>query len=444
MGVPLFYSRRFLWLVILVMVMALTIVIGRDAQATTVSPSGETATAKLNLPIVINSPPAPPKIKLVPFTFGFENKSITVITHAGDERLFIATREGKVWIAYPDGNIASNTFLDMSHVVRYQDNFEQGLLGLAFHPDFPNTPYFYFAYTTNRDIEIARGVVNPATPNFADTKAVKVFMRIIKPEASGGRSPVHNAGDLAFGPDGYLYIPLGDGGPDPYDPMGVPGDPNNNSQRRDTMLGSILRVDPDPARGLPADCGDPTVYSIPQDNPWLNDDGCDEIWAMGLRNPWRISIDHLTGDMYIADVGEWLREEVDFIPGHSPGGYNFGWHCWEGTVDYTQIQPPVTRSCLDVKNTTFPVFEYDHSNGECSIIGGKIYRGEKYPTMYGRYFFGDHCTGQFWTMKRVDGQWKVEQAGLQRIQFTTFGEDVHGELYGAGYGNGTLYKVVVE
>lgn len=444
MGVPRIHSRRLLWTAVVLSMMALIAFFGRDARATTTVPDVVTAANRSSLPIVLNVPFVPPKLKLVPFTFGFENKSITVIAHAGDERLFIGSREGKVWIVYPDGSISPNTFLDMSHIIRFEDNFEQGLLGLAFHPDFPDTPYFYFAYTTNRDIEIARGVVNPATPNYAAVGDVKVMMRIRKPDASGGFSPVHNAGDLTFGPDGYLYIPLGDGGPDPYDPKGVPGDPNNNSQRRTTMLGSILRIDPNPTRGLRADCGDPTLYSIPGGNPWLNDEGCDEIWAMGLRNPWRISIDAKSGDMYIADVGEWLREEVNFIPGGAPGGFNFGWHCWEGNVDYTQIHPELASGCSTVTNVTFPVFEYDHSHGECSVIGGVLYRGEKYPTLYGRYFFGDFCTGQLWTMGRVNGQWKIDEAGLQRIQFTTFGANVHGELYGAGYGNGTLYKVVVE
>lgn len=435
---------RWVWLAGPMVAMMVALWVGGEARATTAGPDQTEAQGRVNLPIVIDAPLVPPQIKLVPFVNGFENKSITVITHAGDERLFIANREGKIWIVNPNGSINAGLFLDISTRVRYQDNFEQGLLGLAFHPDFPNTPYYYVAYTTTIHLEIARGVVNPATPNVSDAKSLQVFMRIRKPDASGGASPVHNAGDLTFGPDGYLYIPIGDGGPDPYDPMGVPGDPNNNSQRRDNLLGSILRVDPDPTRGLPPDCGTSNLYSIPRDNPWLNDDGCDEIWSMGLRNPWRISIDPLNGDMYIADVGEWIREEIDFIPGNSPGGYNFGWHCWEGTLDYSQVAPEYGPACSKLTNVTFPVHEYGREPNRCSVIGGKIYRGSKYPSLYGHYFFGDWCSGELWTMVREDGQFKVEKAGLQRILFTTFGEDVHGELYGAGYANGTLYKIEVK
>lgn len=387
--------------------------------------------------------PRPPQIELVPFVAGFDNKTITAIKHAGDQRLFLAGREGKIWIVYSDGTINPTPFLDISDQIAFDQNFEQGLLGLAFHPDYPATPYFYIAYTTSRHLQIARGSVDPGNGDLADPNSLRSFMAIEKPPASGGFSPVHNAGDLAFGPDGYLYIPVGDGGPDPYDPMGVPGDPFNNAQRRDTMLGSILRIDPDPARGLPRDCGTGEYYSIPPDNPILGDAGCDEIWATGLRNPWRISIDPLNGDFYIADVGEWQREEVNYYPGSAPGGANFGWHCWEGTVDYTTIHPEIADTCLPGTNYVFPVHEYNHSQGECSIIGGLIYRGQKHPALYGRYFFGDWCTGRLWTMAREGDEWKVELAGRTLVPYSTFGQDINGELYAAGYANGTLYKISV-
>ena len=400
------------------------------------------ATSRVYLPHVGRTK-QPPRIQFVPFTYGFDNITITDITHAGDERLFVAIREGKVWIVNPDGQILPTPFLDIKNRVSFNLNFEQGLLGLAFHPDYPATPYYYVAYTTPGHIHIARGTVNPATPNTANPGDLKLLMAIPKPPGNGSPSPVHNAGDLAFGPDGYLYIPLGDGGPDPYDMPNLPGDPYNNSQRRDTLLGSILRIDPDPARGLPQDCGFSGMYSIPPDNPWLGDSGCDEIWAIGLRNPWRISIDPLNGDLYIADVGEWLREEVNFVPAGTGGGRHFGWHCWEGTVDYTLVQPSIDYTCKDDTVYTFPVFEYDHSNNECSVIGGRIYRGSRFPDLYGRYFFGDWCTGQLWTMYNYRGEWRIDEAGSQRILFSTFGEDVHGELYTGGYGNGTLYKVII-
>ena len=389
--------------------------------------------------------PRPPQIELVPFTAGFNNMTIMDISHAGDERLFVANQEGKVWIVYPDGTIDPALFLDVSGVVQHERNFEQGLLGLAFHPDFPATPYFYIAYTSPAHIQIVRGQIKATDPNEADPQKYINLMSIKKPDGSGGPSPVHNAGDLAFGPDGYLYIPVGDGGPDPYDPKGVPGDPNNNAQRRDTLLGSILRIDPDPERGLQQDCGVSEYYSIPMTNPWLGDFGCDEIWAKGVRNPWRMAFDSLTGELYIADVGEWLREEVNVYPGGAPGGGNFGWHCWEGTVDYPAHYgyDDLVENCPAETQFTFPVYEYDHTQGECSIIGGRVYRGTQFPTLYGRYFFGDWCSGRLWTMAREGGQWQVESAGRPNIPFTTFGEDLHGELYGAGYNNGTLYKLVV-
>lgn len=440
MGVLSVQFRRRVGPTLLLVTITLALLLIRDARAG-LPQRDSTAGGKLFLPYV--GSPRPPQIGLVPFAIGFDNITIMDISHAGDERLFIANREGKVWIVYPDGTIDPTLFLDVTDKVQHERNFEQGLLGLAFHPDFPATPYFYIAYTSPAHIQIVRGQVKASNPNVADSQRFITLMSIKKPDASGGPSPVHNAGDLAFGPDGYLYIPVGDGGPDPYDPMGVPGDPNNNSQRRDTLFGSILRIDPDPERGLQQDCGVSNFYSIPADNPWLFDDGCDEIWAKGLRNPWRMSIDPLTGDFYIADVGEWQREEVNFYPGGAPGGANFGWHCWEGTVDYTAAHPDLAENCPAETQFTFPVHEYDHSLGECSIIGGKLYRGSLYPALYGRYFFGDWCSGRLWTMARNGNQWKVDPAGQLPVAYSTFGEDVHGELYAGSYANGTLFKVVV-
>lgn len=441
MGATPIHARRWLGPALLLLIITLILVAGRQAWANATIPGEAAAAGTIYLPYV--GTVRPPQIELVPFTAGFNNISIMDISHAGDERLFIANREGKVWIVYPDGTIDPTLFLDVSGQVQHEINFEQGLLGLAFHPDFPAKPYFYIAYTSPSHIQIVRGQIKATNPSVADPQKYINLMSIKKPDASGGPSPVHNAGDLAFGPDGYLYIPVGDGGPDPYDPKGVPGDPYNHGQRRDTLLGSILRIDPDPTRGFPQDCGASNSYSIPMTNPWLGDAGCDEIWAKGLRNPWRMAIDPLTGDFYITDVGEWLHEEVNVYPGGVPGGGNFGWHCWEGTTDYTAIHPDLADDCQGGTQFIFPVHEYDHSQGECSIIGGRVYRGTQFPTLYGRYFFGDWCSGRIWTMVRQGGQWRVESAGRPNIPFTTFGEDVHGELYGAGYASGVLYKLVV-
>jgi glucose/arabinose dehydrogenase len=414
-------------------------------------PSGSAATGMMFMPFISRTP-GPPQLQLVPFAVGFENKTIMDISHAGDERLFISTREGKVWIVLPNGAILPEPYLDIGEdgadLPIEWANFEQGLLGLTFHPDYPDTPYFYFMYTSPSHLHVVRGEVDPNKPNRADHGSLKDLFNIKKPPASGEDSPVHNGGDLAFGPDGYLYIPIGDGGPDPLDLVyGVPGDPNNHSQRRDILFGSILRINSDPNGGLPADCGQNGLYSIPADNPWLNDYGCDELWAKGLRNPWRMTIDKLTGDFYIADVGEWLWEEVNYLPAGSPGGANFGWHCWEGTTDYVKEHPEypeLAATCPPGQVYNFPVHQYDHSLGECSIIGGKVYRGSKYPSLYGYYFFGDWCTGRIWTMIREGGVWEVAPAGELPVSYSTFGEDIHGELYAGEYLNGTLYKIIVK
>lgn len=446
MGASLNRISRWLWLALPLIGVTLLLIGGHGAGATEVVLQDQAGDTQRVFMSHVAKPKGPPILKLVPFVHGFDDITITAIKHAGDERLFVAIREGKIWIVNPDGQILPTPFLDIKNRIRYQDNFEQGLLGLAFHPDYPRTPYYYVVYTIYDAIVVARGEVKPTSPNVADPLDLRAFISIRKPNIPGDPSPgpshVHNGGDLVFGKDGYLYIPLGDGGPDPYNVSG-PGDPNNNSQRRETLLGSVLRIDPDPNRGLSPDCELAKLYSIPRDNPYLNDDGCDEIWTYGLRNPWRMSIDPLNGDFYIADVGEWLREEVNYVPANSPGGQNFGWHCWEGNVDYTLIHPELASKCKEKTNFTFPVFEYDHSHGECSIIGGKVYRGQKYPDLYGRYFFGDWCTGQLWTMYQNNGRWQVDEAGVQRLLFSTFGEDIHGELYAGRYGNGTLYKVEV-
>jgi glucose/arabinose dehydrogenase len=254
---------------------------------------------------------------------------------------------------------------------------------------------------------------------------------------------------MAFGPDGYLYISLGDGGPDPFDPNGVPGDPFNNSQRRDDLLGSILRIDIDPNAGLPPDCGD-HLYSIPPSNPFLGNNDCDEIWVTGLRNPWRFSFDRLTGDLYIADVGEWIAEEINYQPAGTGAGANYGWHCYEGIDDYTDVHPQLAPDCSPQTQYTFPTHFYDHSNNDCSVVGGFVYRGQQYPLMYGRYLFGDFCTGRTWTMTRDESdQWMVTPAGETGVFLSTFGEGADGELYAGTWlpshgNNNTIYHIVVE
>jgi len=316
----------------------------------------------------VRVPPAP-QIKLEPFATGFDTDTITDIAHVGDERLFVVQREGVIRIVQPNGTIEPTPFLDLRGDVSTV-NWEEGMLGLVFHPDFPATPYFYVIYTGNDSrIRLTRFNLKPGSLTVADKGSARFMMVINKPPIPGGPSRVHNGGDMAFGPDGYLYISLGDGGPDPFDPNGVPGDPFNNSQRRDDLLGSILRIDINPEAGLPPDCGR-EFYSIPPDNPFLGDNSCDEIWATGLRNAWRFSFDRLNGDMYIADVGEWIAEEINYQPAGAGAGANYGWHCFEGIDDYTAVYPELAADCSPQTQYTFPVHFYDHSNNDCSAVGG--------------------------------------------------------------------------
>jgi glucose/arabinose dehydrogenase len=307
-----------------------------------------------------------------------------------------------------------------------------GLLGLAFHPNYPTVPYFYVAYTQpTSPIVLARYTVNPATPDVADPGSAVILLYIEKPaDEDGNPSPVHNGGDLNFGPHRYLYVSWGDGGPDPVPNNGIPGDPFNNSQRTNTMLGKIIRLDVDSTSGTPPDCGD-SGYAIPPGNPYTDGPGedCDEIWATGLRNPWRFSFDRLTGDMYIGDVGEWEREEIDFQPAGLPAGLNYGWHCFEGTINYETVYPQVGLDCGGPELYTPPIFEYEHTpSGGFSTVGGFVYRGSQYPSLYGYYVTADF-NGNMWVLRQEDGVWVSRFLGNAGRFISTFGEGVDGELY---------------
>lgn len=374
--------------------------------------------------------PKPLQIELVPLITGIPSETVTDIAHAGDGRLFIVLREGIVRVIRPDGTLDPKPFMDISKDVTYNLNWEQGLLGMAFHPQFPTVPHVYVVYTDISSIRVARASLSKTDPTVIDRFSLISMMRIGKPPlADGSASPVHNAGDLTFGPDGMLYIPIGDGGPDPYQPEGVPGDPYNNSQRRDELLGGILRVNVDENAGLKPDCGK-EKYSIPTDNPFLGNADCDEIWATGLRNPWRMSFDRLTGDLWIGDVGEWQYEEVNYVPAGTGRGANYGWHCWEGTYNYAASIPEFAGQCGPQQNYVPPLAEYRHDDGDCSITGGFVYRGSKYPALYGRYVYADFCTGHIWTLWRDNsGRWNKELNAAYPIGLSTFGEGADGELY---------------
>jgi glucose/arabinose dehydrogenase len=324
----------------------------------------------------------------------------------GTGRLFVLEQAGRVQIVQ-NGQLLPAPYLDIVSRVGSASN-EQGLLGLAFHPRYAENGFFYVNYTDrNGDTVIAQFQVSPDDPNRADPGAEKRLLSVPQPY------PNHNGGQVAFGPDGYLYLGLGDGG--------SAGDPQGNGQSLDTLLGKILRMD--------VDNGEP--YAIPPDNPYAGGGGRVEIWALGLRNPWRFSFDRLTGDLYIGDVGQNQIEEINFLPFGAPGGANFGWDFFEGTSAYEGAPPPDLQALP-------PVAEYTHQMG-CSVTGGVVYRGSRLPAWQGIYLFSDYCSGQIWGLVRdAQGSWQNQILFGPVGRITSFGQDEQGEVYLVDQG-GILY-----
>jgi len=306
----------------------------------------------------------------------------------GSGRLFVIEKAGRIRILEND-QLLETPFLDITDRVGSNGN-EQGLLGLAFHPAYQENGRFFVNYTDTRgDTVIARFQVSD-DPNVVDPNSEVPLFGYDQPFAN------HNGGAMVFGPDGYLYIGSGDGGSQ--------GDPNGNAQNTGTMLGKILRVDVDSAE----------PYAVPSDNPFGN-----EVWAYGLRNPWRLSFDRSTGDLYIGDVGQGNWEEIDFLPAGSPGGANFGWDHREGAHDYEGGGP---EGMID------PVAEYSHPEGGCSVTGGYVYRGSL-PEWNGIYIYADYCTGMIWGLIQVDGGWQTQLLFDVDVTITSFGQDENGEIY---------------
>lgn len=321
-----------------------------------------------------------------------------LLTHAADGsgRAFVVGQNGDIQII-ENGGPRAEAFLDISERVGSRGN-EQGLLGLAFHPDYENNGTFYVHYTDlNGDTVVSRFQVS-GDANVADGNSETILLQYDQPY------PNHNGGQIEFGPDGFLYIGLGDGGSG--------GDPHGNGQSLDTLLGKMLRID--------VNSGSP--YGIPADNPFANGGGLPEIWAYGLRNPWRFSFDRATGDLYIGDVGQGEWEEIDFLPGGIAGGANLGWSYFEGTHTY-QGGAPEGVSLIG------PVAEYNHGSG-CSVTGGYVYRGAALPEWQGVYIYGDFCSGLiFGLVQHEDGAWESRLLFETNFQITSFGEDETGELY---------------
>lgn len=323
------------------------------------------------------------------------------LTHAFDDRLFVVDQYGVIGII-EDGVVLETPFLDIDDRVSDDAN-EQGLLSVAFHPNYQENGRFFVNYTNNNgDTVISRFVVS-ADPNVADADSEVILMTIAQPYSN------HNGGQIAFGPDGYLYIGMGDGGSQE--------DPHENGQNAKTLLGALLRIDVDVADDASI------AYAIPPDNPYVHDEnGRNEIWAIGLRNPWRFSFDRLTGDLFLTDVGQDNLEELNFQPADSTGGENYGWNIMEGTAC-------LHGSSCDSTGTIPPIFEYDRSGG-CATTGGYIYRGSAYPELTGNYFLADFCTGYVWRLfAEADGSWTSDLIAETDLNPSSFGEDVNGELY---------------
>lgn len=337
-------------------------------------------------------------------------------THAGDgsQRIFIVEQTGYVRI-YDEGLVLSEPFLGIPELITCCG--EQGLLGLAFHPNYIVNGYSYIYYTRLADgaSVIARYSVS-ADPNQVDPQSAKILLTIDQPYSN------HNGGQLAFGIDGYLYIGMGDGGSG--------GDPQNNAQNKSSLLGKMLRID--------VDSGDP--YGIPPENPYVGVYGRDEIWSLGLRNPWRFSFDRQNGDIFIADVGQNLWEEVDYVPAGTSGEINFGWRCNEGAHVYS-TSPPCDDPIL-TSQFIDPIAEYPHIDGQ-SISGGYIYRGSEYPNLKGHYFYADFVQGKIWSMyKTSTSTWSTPTLELDtNFNISAFGEDENGEMYVLDYYGGSIRRL---
>ena len=344
-----------------------------------------------------------PNINLVQMASGLTRP--IDIKHCGDERLFFVEQAGLIYIMDKSGNVNPSPFLDMTSMVLSTGN-EQGLLGLAFSPSYQSDGYFFVNFTGgtgNGYTEIARFSVDPTDSSKALVNSKVTLLQFTQPGTT------HNGGNMMFGKNGYLYISQGDGGG------------GNNSQNNNSFHSKILRIDP--FKGTP--------YSIPPDNPLVGVSNVkQEIWASGLRNPWRCSFDRMTGDLWIADVGQDSMEEIDFQPHVFTELANYGWRCFEGTLPY------ITTGCGPMSDYVSPVYAYKHSiqNG-CSVTGGYVYRGLKYPNLFGKYIFTDACSGRIWAIRQTaQGGFETDTLGnFLNFNLVTFGEDNNGELYIGGF-----------
>jgi glucose/arabinose dehydrogenase len=372
--------------------------------------SGNSSSAPASTPVTV--PASWPQISLSKVAGGFAQP--VHVTHAGDGsgRIFVVEQAGRIRIL-DNGVVLPTPFLDIAS--RLVCCGERGLLGVAFPPGFAAKGYFYVNYTRAPDgaTVVARYRVPATNANVADPASEEEVLTIGQPFAN------HNGGQLAFGPDNTLYIGMGDGG--------GADDPQNNGQNPGTLLGKILRIDVESGAA---------PYVVPPDNPFVGVAGFrPEIWALGVRNPWRFSFDRGTGDLYIGDVGQGSYEEIDFQPAGDRAGRNYGWNIMEGANCFN------SATC-NTAGLSLPVFAYDHSLG-CSVTGGHVYRGPAFPSLQGIYLFGDLCSGRVWGLRRNGAGWDKSLLADTALTITTFGEDEEGNVYVANYANGDLLKIAV-
>lgn len=374
-------------------------------EPTTISEPTHTAQpSPTAAPASVEALPNPSGYSWRPVADGFQEPLAAV--HANDDRLFVVEQRGLIWVLQ-NGQRLDSPLLDLRDRVN-NSGFEQGLLGLAFHPQFSGNGFFYVNYTrAGGDTVIARFSAQPDA-NQADPGSEQVLMVIDQPFSN------HNGGGMVFGPDGYLYIGTGDGG--------SAADPFGNGQSLDTVLGKLLRID--------VDGGDP--YGIPAGNPYASGGGRAEIWAYGLRNPWRFSFDSQTGDLYLGDVGQNAWEEIDFVPAGNPGGVNFGWNHREGMHPFGSN---LTEGLTD------PVAEYRNARGTCSVTGGEVVRDPNLPAWAGVYIYGDYCSGEVWGLVRdPGGAWQSEVLFNTGLRISSFGRGRDGGVYLVHQG-GTIYQL---
>jgi glucose/arabinose dehydrogenase len=365
---------------------------------------------------VVLAAPTDAHIKLGLKASGLSKPVFVTSARDGTGRLFIVEQTGRIRIL-KDGHVLATPFLNISSEV--SGATEQGLLGLAFHPSFKTNRKLYVNFTNRSGDTVVREYrASASNPNVVATSTKRRIIKIDQPYAN------HNGGMLAFGPDGYLYIGMGDGG--------GAGDPGNRAQSTGTLLGKMLRININGTTATKA-------YRIPSSNPYVGRPGLNEIWQSGLRNPWRFSFDRATGDMWIGDVGQGNWEEVDRAVRVSSGagrGTNWGWNVLEGTHCY----PPSTTSCATA-GKAMPLLEYDHGGGRCAVTGGYVYRGSAIPVLRGGYVFADFCTGEIWVVPANASAPAGKVLLLDTdLLISSFGEDAHGELWVTDLG-GHLYKV---